>query len=64
MGHGIKRYVSNLWNFYDLLILILYTFYHYDHHLISVNVSPFRIIRIPFYLGDFSQGLNVMLTSL
>ena len=53
-----------MWNLYDFIILIIYAIYIFKRDLIPLDVSTFRIIRIPFYLGRLDMNLKIMLTSL
>jgi hypothetical protein len=59
LGHGWKRYIQDAWNFYDLMILILYGIYIYDHSIMPFDVSTFRVIRIPFFLSHLNKHLHV-----
>jgi hypothetical protein len=53
-----------MWNLYDFIILIIYAIYIFKRDLIPIDVSTFRIIRIPFYFGRLNMNLKIMLTSL
>ncbi|CAD8056227.1 unnamed protein product [Paramecium sonneborni] len=63
-GQGFKKYIKSFWNIYDLIILILYLLYIVQNHNISFDVSSFRLIRIPIYVGHISNKLNIILLSI
>ncbi|CAD8144212.1 unnamed protein product [Paramecium pentaurelia] len=63
-GQGFKKYIQSFWNIYDLLILILYLLYILQNHYIPFDVSTFRLIRIPIYVGRISNKLNIILLSI
>ncbi|CAD8187842.1 unnamed protein product [Paramecium octaurelia] len=63
-GQGFKKYISSFWNIYDLIILILYFLFLIENDYIPFDVSTFRLIRIPFYVGKISSTLNIMLMSI
>ncbi|CAD8144325.1 unnamed protein product [Paramecium octaurelia] len=63
-GQGLKKYIQSFWNIYDLLILILYLLYILQNHYIPFDVSTFRLIRIPIYVGRISNKLNIILLSI
>ncbi|CAK58588.1 unnamed protein product (macronuclear) [Paramecium tetraurelia] len=63
-GQGFKKYIQSFWNIYDLLILVLYLLYILQNHYIPFDVSTFRLIRIPIYVGRISNKLNIILLSI
>ncbi|CAD8059210.1 unnamed protein product [Paramecium sonneborni] len=63
-GQGFKKYIQSFWNIYDLIILILYLLYILQNHYIPFDVSTFRLIRIPIYVGRISNKLNIILLSI
>jgi hypothetical protein len=63
-GLGLVKFASNLWNIYDLCLLIMYTLYFLIPDYMPIDISYFRVIRILLFLGVFIKPLQIMLISL
>jgi hypothetical protein len=63
-GLGLVKFASNLWNIYDLCLLVLYSLYFLIPHYMPIDISYFRLIRILLFLGVFIKPLQIMLLSL
>jgi hypothetical protein len=63
-GKGVIGYVADLWNVFDLFLLVLYGLHFVVPDYVTIDVSPFRLLRILPFLGVFIKPLQIMLISL
>jgi len=59
-----KAFFRNLENIYDIILVTLYTMHIITPNIVSIDISPLRLITLLLYLGELFDGLKVMLTAL
>lgn len=60
-GEGVIKYISDLWNIYELIIYVLYWMYVHKSGIIFFDVSPFRLMKILLFMATFIERFNIII---